>query len=100
MKLFLCILTYSTLTYATQTNSNFERSKYDPTQEVPTMDGTQIPLEDFNTAPSPVPEFEEEALPGTIVPEEPSTDTELRQRRPKRKEKQQLKRNHDRRDEA
>lgn len=68
--LFLLCLISSAVMAQNKTSFDFERSKLDPTQEEPTLDGTRIPVEDINTAPSPVPEYEEEALPGTIVPDE------------------------------
>ena len=72
MKKFLFALTFISLSaWANQEASyDFNRSKHDPTYEEPKLEGTQVPIEDINTAPSPVPEFEEEALPGTIVPDE------------------------------
>ncbi len=72
MKKLLLLFSLLPLTLLAQykTSFDFNRSKFDPTEEEPTLDGTQVPVEDINTAPSPVPEFEEEAFPGTIVPDE------------------------------
>jgi hypothetical protein len=66
---FLFSLFTFSLLAQNETSFDFDRSKYDPTQDEPTLDGTRVPVEDINTAPSPVPEYEE-ALPGTIVPDE------------------------------
>lgn len=68
--LFLLALGSFTCLAQNKTTFDFDRSKLDPTQEEPTLDGTEVPVEDINTAPSPVPEYEEESLPGTIVPDE------------------------------
>jgi hypothetical protein len=82
MKFFLCLLALSLNTQAQTTSFNFERSKLDPTYDEPTLDGTDVPVEEINTAPSPVPQYEE-ALPGTIVPEEEAVD----EKRPEKKTK-------------
>lgn len=82
MKVFLLLITLAIILAAKSMTSNFERSRLDPTVEEPLIEGTTVPVEDLNTAPAPVPEFEEEALPGTLVP-----GPEVRKKSPPKKMK-------------
>jgi hypothetical protein len=83
--LFVLSLCSFSLWSQNETSFDFNRSKLDPTQDEPTLDGTRVPVEDINTAPSPVPEFEEEAFPGTIVPDEGPQPAKPRKKLPKDK---------------